>query len=402
MNNVIVKIEDVRIGERRRPTDPEKVAGLAGSIHRNGLLQPIVVTDDMRLIAGRHRLEACRLLGWETIPARISPVTGAAAELAEIDENLMRAELTVLERDEHLLRREQLLIELDVRAQRGDNQFGNGNGGGPAENAGPLKTTAQMAAEAGMSPRSLNVSLQRARNLTPEARGLLRGTPMADRANDLLRLARMAPERQVEVAEAAAAGAPSLAAALREVNHAAPLDELPDGRYGVIYADPPWEFSNSGFSISAESQYATMPTDEIAALDVAALAAEGAVLFMWSPSSLLRDALRVMEAWGFEYVTFIVWVKDRIAGPGWWVRPRHETLLIGRRPGAMQPYVIPDSVISAPRGAMHSAKPVEAYEVIEAAYPRAARVELFARTQRDGWQAWGNQIAEREDDLLAV
>lgn len=398
MNNVIVRIAEIRIGERRRAVDPEKVAALAGSINRIGLLQAIVVADDMSLIAGRHRVEACRLLGWESIPARIAPVDGPSAELAEIDENLMRVELTVLERDELLLRREQLLIEMDVRAQRGDNQ--HTNGGGPAQYAGPLKTTAQMAAEAGMSPRLLNVSLQRAKRIDPAARELLRDTPLADRANDLLRLARMAPDRQVEIAQAAAAGANSLAAALREVNHAEPLDAMPDGRYRVILADPPWEFSNSGFPISAESQYATMPTEAIAALAVGELAAEGAVLYMWSPSSLLPDALRVMAAWGFEYVTNVVWVKPQIAGPGWWVRPRHELLLIGRRSGAAQPYVIPDSVLEAPRGDRHSEKPVEAYELIEEAYPNMSRVELFARDRREGWGAWGNQIREHDYALL--
>lgn len=124
-------------------------------------------------------------------------------------------------------------------------------------------------------------------------------------------------------------------------------------------------------------------------------AADDAVLWLWAVNSLLPEALQVMAAWGFVYVASIVWVKPSI-GPGGLVRNRHEQLLIGRRGHVPAPEGPdrPDSVIEAPRG-RHSAKPTEAYERIERAYPHLSKCELFARgTPREGWVAWGNEVEE--------
>jgi len=98
-----------------------------------------------------------------------------------------------------------------------------------------------------------------------------------------------------------------------------------------------------------------------------------------------------MEAWGFDYRTNIVWVKDR-DGMGYYVRQRHEMLLIGIR-GRLpvpKPADRSSSVFEAPRG-VHSAKPEGAYEIIERMYPDLPRVELFARRRRPGWEAWGHE-----------
>src|SRR5690606_19179833 len=101
---------------------------------------------------------------------------------------------------------------------------------------------------------------------------------------------------------------------------------------------------------------------------------------------------QVIDAWGFDYRTCMVWVKDRI-GMGYYARQRHELLLIAKRGNfpVPDPEDRPDSVIDAPLG-QHSAKPDVVYELIERMYPTVERkVELFARRPRDGWAAWGNQ-----------
>src|SRR4051812_35702116 len=95
-----IAVASVIVGEGRRPT--QNVAELADSIRLIGLVNPIAVTPDMRLVAGGNRLEACRMLGWESIPARVLELDQLHAELAEIDENLIRNELDVLERAEYL------------------------------------------------------------------------------------------------------------------------------------------------------------------------------------------------------------------------------------------------------------------------------------------------------------
>jgi N6-adenosine-specific RNA methylase IME4 len=135
-----------------------------------------------------------------------------------------------------------------------------------------------------------------------------------------------------------------------------------------------------------------MDLDEIKALKVPAC--DDAALFLWTPSPMLPGALEVMNGWGFDYRTSMVWVKDKI-GMGWWVRQRHELLLIGRRGAMHTPDAEdePESVIEAPRTG-HSEKPPVVYEIIERMYPLATRVELFARQRRDGWAAWGNQLPQ--------
>lgn len=164
---------------------------------------------------------------------------------------------------------------------------------------------------------------------------------------------------------------------------------LPKGKYQVIYADPPWEYSNSGISGAAANHYQTMATEDIANMPVPA--AENSVLFMWVTNPLLEDALRVLNAWGFSYKTNMVWIKDK-AGQGFYVKGQHELLLICTK-GSFTPdsslYV--RSVVEAPRQE-HSEKPEVFYEIIEKLYPKRNYLELFARNKRKGWTSYGNEL----------
>jgi N6-adenosine-specific RNA methylase IME4 len=152
---------------------------------------------------------------------------------------------------------------------------------------------------------------------------------------------------------------------------------LPKEKFDVIYADPPWEYE---FSVSEsreiENQYPTMTLDELKRLEIPA--ADNAVLFLWAPPPKLPEALEVMKAWGFRYVTCAVWDKEKI-GMGYWFRQQHELLLVGVKGNYPPPP--PDkrfpSVIRSPR-TEHSRKPEEVYEIIEAMFPNARLSELFA------------------------
>ena len=173
---------------------------------------------------------------------------------------------------------------------------------------------------------------------------------------------------------------------------------LPEGKFAVLLADPPWRYDFvEADNRAIENQYPTLTADEIACYEdesgrpVADLPADDAVLFLWATNPKLTEAFTVIEGWGFQYVTNLVWKKDRI-GMGYWARQQHELLLIATR-GSFSPpseEARLSSVIEAPRTA-HSAKPEEAYERIEAMFPVARRVEIFARAPRSGWAAWGNQ-----------
>jgi N6-adenosine-specific RNA methylase IME4 len=181
---------------------------------------------------------------------------------------------------------------------------------------------------------------------------------------------------------------------------------LPEKKFGVILADPEWQFvvgSDAWMSTTnPANHYATSPTEVIAARPVEDIAADDCVLFLWATVPILPQALYVLEAWGFEYKTNFVWVKPKGNGPpgtGYWNRNRHELLLVGTRghPPCPAPGTQWDSVIEAPRGRRHSEKPVEAYELIERFFPTMPKIELNARQARPGWDRWGFEAPEQEE-----
>lgn len=172
---------------------------------------------------------------------------------------------------------------------------------------------------------------------------------------------------------------------------------LPAGPFDVVYADPPWRYDNrpgpqKGSAI--ELKYRTMAVEDIRAMPVESVCADDAVLFLWATNPLLRQALSVMDAWGFRYKTNAVWCKDRI-GAGYWFRQQHELLLVGRRGGAKHPppELRRSSVFNARRG-RHSKKPATVAEWVEQAFPEARKVELFCRYERPGWTAWGDELRQ--------
>ena len=188
--------------------------------------------------------------------------------------------------------------------------------------------------------------------------------------------------------------------AAREQELAAKQRALPDAKFGVILADPPWSFSTyseNGMDRSADNHYPTQTTDDVCALDVPGIAANDCVLFLWATAPMLPDALRVMAAWGFLYRSQAVWSKNKV-GTGYWFRSAHELLLVGVRGKipAPAPGTQWASVIEAPVRE-HSRKPDEAYDLIEAYFPTLPKIELNARgPARDGWAVWGNEAEAAE------
>lgn len=164
--------------------------------------------------------------------------------------------------------------------------------------------------------------------------------------------------------------------------------------YNVIYADPPWRYeaysAETGMDRAADNHYPTMTTADIAALPVPAAPCCG--LFLWATVPMIFEAGDVLRALGFAYSSHYVWNKNRI-GLGYRVRNKHEILLIGTRGGfpLPPPELVRASVIDAPLG-RHSEKPAVFAEIIESQYPDLAKVELFARMPRPGWDVWGNEV----------
>ena len=194
---------------------------------------------------------------------------------------------------------------------------------------------------------------------------------------------------------------------------------IPDGRFLVIYADPPWLHGNipSGLPLgqgrSAAEVYQTLDTAAIKSLRVQVdvggvstdkpvreLCGDLGILYLWACAPLLPQALEVMTAWGFEYKQQIVWHHGRY-GTGQWVRGEHELLLIGTRGSVGTPLsdARPRSVLTAKEAPYsgHSVKPAVVYEMIDRQWPGAKKIELFARgvaedDKRVDWQYWGAEV----------
>lgn len=169
--------------------------------------------------------------------------------------------------------------------------------------------------------------------------------------------------------------------------------------YQIIVADPPWRFSSNSEARpgrNAMRHYPCMRDEEIAALPVPDWTDSAAMLFMWTTAPMLARSLPILDAWGFRYVSQLVWVKSRIA-TGFWVRNRHEIVLVAKRGKfpCPRPAPFPDSVIIAPVRE-HSRKPEELQDRIDAAWPDHRRLEMFARRPRPGWSAWGSETQKFE------
>jgi N6-adenosine-specific RNA methylase IME4 len=181
-----------------------------------------------------------------------------------------------------------------------------------------------------------------------------------------------------------------------------PLPQVAGG-FATVLADPPWRFANRTGKVAPEhhrlGRYDTMSLDDIKALPVVDVLAKNAHLYLWVPNALLPEGLAVMEAWGFRYVSNIVWAKRRIdggpdgRGVGFYFRNVTELLLFGVR-GSMRTLAPGRSQVNMieTRKREHSRKPDEQYDLIEACSP-GAYMEMFARYPRPGWSVWGNEAA---------
>ncbi len=173
-------------------------------------------------------------------------------------------------------------------------------------------------------------------------------------------------------------------------------------RFRTILADPPWRFVNRTGKIAPEhqrlSRYKTLSTDEICALPINSMAQDTAHLYLWVPNALLPDGLRVLDAWGFQYKTNIVWHKIRKdggsdgRGVGFYFRNVTELLLFGVKGKNARTEKAGRSQINFinSRKREHSRKPDEQYDLIESC-SKGPYLELFARGARPDWFYWGNE-----------
>lgn len=198
-----IPIYQINVNVGRREANQDAVQKLADSISKVGLLNPITVDQEYTLIAGLHRLEAAKRLGWTEIKCTVSNLSGLLAELAEIDENLVRRDFDCVDEGEQLARRKEIYEMLHPETRRGKR-----NGQTSKTDTGSVletKSFAQDTAEKiGVTPRTVERKVQIAKNLTPEAKEIVKRNDIGFK--NALKLSRLPPEQQENAATRLAAG----------------------------------------------------------------------------------------------------------------------------------------------------------------------------------------------------
>lgn len=194
-----------------------------------------------------------------------------------------------------------------------------------------------------------------------------------------------------------------------------PLNELfpplPNKKYEVIYADPPWDyggkmqydssniksinikFKKNIFISAADFKYPTLKLYELKQLHVQSISADDCILFMWTTGPQLANSIELGETWGFEYKTVaFVWDK-RVHNPGRYTLSQTEFVLAFKRGRFPAPRGARNirQLVSVHRG-KHSEKPEIVIEGITDMFPSQQKIELFARKNFKGWDSWGLEV----------
>jgi len=296
-----LKLTEIVVPDGRREINDTKVSVLAESIKIVGLLNPITVDKDNVLIAGLHRLEAYKTLGFDAIECVVLNCDELHAELAEIDENLIRNELHYTERGDYLERRKEIYEELFP-----ETKAGVAGGKARQNSANEIISFAENTAnKIGASKRTIEQEIQISKSLTPEVKSIIREKDVPK--TEALKIARLEPEQQKEaVAKIVSGEAQSAAKVSREKKpvYADPADDEPPGGwapqkfqsaqgiYDVFVLDVLYEFSE----------------EELSAWSLPA--ADDCHLWLWTAHEHLPLALRVLAAWGFQYEHIFAWYKN--------------------------------------------------------------------------------------------
>lgn len=369
MNIRTVRITDIDVGDRCRK-DLGDIGGLATSIAAQGLLQPPVVTSDLRLIAGQRRLEAMRVLGLVETPVHVAVNLQDALTClrAERDENTCREDLRL---SEEVAQGERLrpLEEAEAR-EREQATLKRGNEKPARENfpSGDKGRTRDKVAKAtgGRSGRTQ----EKARAVVTAAKENPALAPLVEQMD---RTGKVDPAfRKLKAKQ----------------DEATLLSVKPViGVYRTIVIDPPWD--HEGFSLAGRGAptYAVMSQEELLALPVGDWTDEQCHLYLWTTNNFLLRAGELVTAWGFEFKTVLTWVKPKF-GLGTYFRSSTEHVLFAVKGDLNTRCANIGTHFEAPVG-KHSVKPEEFFGIVErASYP--PYLEVFARKQRGGWEVSGN------------
>lgn len=363
----------------------EEYAALEASIIAHGVLVPVEYDEAGNIIDGHHRVQVCESLGLVDWPRFVRK------GLSEVEKRKLARELNVSRR--HLsAAQKQAVIEDQLRDTPSISSRAIAAMVGVDHKT--VSTVRRRMIDGGEIPHHAEVEGRD--GVKQPVRKSIKTAFVPDQPNvrEYMRGAKIIRAEQQKTAHAVRLAHMDMVAETGRTSAPAKLDRF----YPVYYLDPPWRFGVrsevTGREKSAENHYPTMTTDEIVTLLVDLIGGNApGVMFLWATNPMLPDALRVMQSCGFAYVHHWIWDKE-VAGTGYWGRDRHELLLIGRRGdvAAPLPGTQPETVYRERKG-RHSAKPGYFAEQIELLYPGIAKLELFCRSPRPGWDVWGFEAA---------
>lgn len=184
--------------------------------------------------------------------------------------------------------------------------------------------------------------------------------------------------------------------------------KLPNKKYKIIYADPPWSYKAKNPTCKIEKQpktcsvnyyYSTMSLNDIKDLPINNISGNDCILFLWATTPLIQEALEVMKSWGFKYKTMITWEKTNKDCMGYWFRVCTEHLLVGVKGNITAFRSMQRTLYSCPR-LKHSQKPSFFRSLINKIY-EGNKIELFARERVEGWDCWGNEVPKETQKILS-
>lgn len=364
-----LKLDDIIIKNRFRK-DLGSTVSLEKSIHKLGLLHPIVISKEKELIAGQRRLEACKELGWKEIPVTI--IGNIDSTEGELDENRERKDFTVSE----------IRAIYDYVEENTSRGAPNKAGESPALFTGDVRDTVAEFTGIGQKQVDQIVEITQAAEDDPEIKKEVENLDKKKKSVNVHTVhSKVKRKKNVDTQEKL---------------------ELPKGKYQLIYADPPWTYGNyakAGLGKNSAEKYTTMSIDELKKLKVNELAFKDSILLMWVTFPQLKESIEVMESWGFEYRTVAyTWVKKNKSGDGWffglgnYTRANAEICLLGVNGNGLTVKSKNQSQIIDEPITKHSEKPFIIRDKIVELFGDVKRIELFARTKSEGWKSWGNDL----------
>ena len=371
-------------------------AALKADIQAHGLMEPIWLSEDGRIMDGRHRYQACRELKIEPTCVRNKGYDNdATIANAVVSLNLKRRHLNESQRA--MVAARLTHIYSAVAAQEAP----------PVEPVSGKAKSANLRSEEGKASEkaaeALNVS---ARTVEYASRVLANAAQELVSAVDTgmvavsaaASLAKLPEALQRRITKMVVEGkAKSIRLALKAERNREQIARIGDlvpvaGEYSCVVVDPPWRFNKNRAdddSQRGQTPYPAMSETEIAAIKIPAL--ENCILWLWVTNAHLctGEASRILYAWGFEPKTMLTWAKNK-QGVGDWLRGQTEHCILATKGHPVMQGPIPSTLLVAPVGE-HSQKPDEFYKLVEAHCP-GRKVELFARVVRDGWFQHGAEL----------